>query len=132
MRVRTSEDGNGVIMNVSDALNMAEDFDSSTNLLGDFDMATKKTKTPKADEAAAKDAKPKGKKAPPPNPRAVPEGHTGIADIAKELKLSPAVVRRKLRSSEITKPEAGWHWKDGSKDLAAVKKVLTAEPKAKE
>lgn len=88
-------------------------------------MATKKVTT----DAPKKTAK-KAKAADAPKgvfgPRATPEGHTGITALAEELGTTPAILRRRLRASEIQKPEGqtGWYWKDGSRELANVKKAL--------
>lgn len=46
--------------------------------------------------------------------------------LAEELGISPAAARRKLRSAEIER-DGRWAWKDGSRDLTKVRKVLEAE-----
>lgn len=60
--------------------------------------------------------------------RATPEGYVGLTELAKEMNMDPAAIRRKLRSLGTAKPEGqhGWFWKDGSKDLSAIKKALSA------
>lgn len=68
-------------------------------------------------------------------PRAVPEGHVGLAAVAEAAGMSPAAARRRLRASETSfKPEGqhGYYWKEGSKDLAAVKKYLAEAAKEEE
>lgn len=61
-------------------------------------------------------------------PRTAPEGYVGIAQLAEELGIGASALRRKLRANEsIAKGEGfTWAWKDGSKELAAVKKALAA------
>lgn len=137
MRVRTSEDGNDDIMDLSDALDLAED---TLNQPENEMTATKKepkavpAKKAVAKKAAGAEAKASTKKAAAEaskgvfGPREVPEGHTGIAALATELDLTPAAIRRKLRGMEgVAKPEGqhGWYWKDGSKELNAIRKALT-------
>jgi DeoR/GlpR family transcriptional regulator of sugar metabolism len=61
-------------------------------------------------------------------PRAAPEGFVGINELATELGISPATLRRKLRGVEgLVKPEGsfGWSWKEGSKELTSLRKKLT-------
>jgi len=71
-------------------------------------------------EAAVKAATPKKAR----GSRIIPEGHVGITDLAKELKLKGTVVRRKLRDSGLEKPADGWVFKVGSKLLADAKKSI--------
>lgn len=136
MRIKTSDDENGDIMDSS----RLEDLDLF-NETTEYDMALFKksvdkqpadkpakavlAKAPKAPKAPGAE-KPKGKF----GPRAVPEGFVGLDALATELGLKPAVVRRRLRTAEgITKPEGqhGWYWKEGSRDLASIRKALTAK-----
>lgn len=132
MRVVSTDDENDDIMDSSEVLNnLTDDEDLTPATPGDSDMtATKKTKTSAA-EAKAPAKKAATKKALPEGfgPRAVPEGNTGLAALCEKLGLKPVVARRKLRSAEIGKPEGqhGWYWKDGSKDLAKIEKVLSAK-----
>jgi len=136
MRIRTSDDENGDIMDPS----RLEDLDSF-NETTEYDMALFKKSTDKPVDKPAKAAapakvvkapkepktdKPKGKF----GPRVVPEGFIGLDALAVELGLKPAVARRKLRTAEgVTKPEGqhGWYWKDGSRELASIRKVLSAK-----
>ena len=99
-------------------------------------MATKKTKAAAATEetkskktkAAKTEAKPAEKAKGKFGPRELPEGYVGVAKLATDSKLAPAIVRRRLRSLDgIEKGEHGWAWKEGSKDYAKVLKALTAE-----
>src|SRR3954470_22016876 len=141
MIVRSSDDGKGNIMSLSDAINMAEDTFQPTTEGTDMTAKKKEAKAePKAKDKKA-DAKPaakeaKGKKELPEGfgPRAVPDGHTGLAAICEEMKLKPTVARRKLRAAEVEKPEGqhGWYWKDGSKDLKKIREILTAKEEAAE
>lgn len=95
-----------------------------------------KKKDPATPAAAAKPVA--ANKAPAPKPakaaakkegRATPEGYVGLNELAKEFDTSTAVIRRKLRNSDLEKPEGhSWQFKDGSKDLAAVRKLLTVKP----
>lgn len=129
MRVRSSDDDNGDIMNPSGLLDDPDFF----NDLPEYDMALFKKsvdKTPvdkpvKVAKVANPD-KPKGKF----GPRVVPEGFIGLDALAVELGLKPAVARRKLRTAEgVTKPEGqhGWFWKEGSRELASIRKTLTVK-----
>lgn len=89
--------------------------------------AKKKTKAAAPAPAAEPEKKAGG-------PRAVPEGHVGLNELAAELGTTPAAMRRKLRGMEgFSKPEGqhGWHFKNGSKELAAVRKAFAPEPEAK-
>lgn len=80
---------------------------------------TPAAKAPAKKAAAEKEPKLNG-------PRSVPEGYTGLAELAEEHDMSPAAVRRVLRNNDVTKPEGefGWKWKTNSRELAAVKKLL--------
>ena len=96
-----------------------------------FTMATPEKKTLSKKPAATAAAKPAATAKKGFGPRQIPDGHIGLEALAKEFKTTTAILRRKLRGSEISKPEAGWVFKDGSKELAAVRKFLTpAEKKA--
>lgn len=119
-----------------------EETDDLTYLRMENDMAAKKlTKAPaekkpfKAPTKKAATAKPaaaekKASKA-GAKPRITPEGFVGLKELSAEFKTTPMVIRRKLRNSDLTKPEdGGWVFKDGSKDLAAVRKLLTPAAKA--
>ena len=130
-------------MTILDAQYRAEEETDNFTLtkMEDSTMATpakkivKKGAASAAKPAAAKPAAPAAKPAAAkrgaaPGPRAVPEGHIGLAQLATEFNTSTAAIRRKLRDSDLTKPEGGWSFKDGGKDLAAVRKLLT--PKAQE
>ena len=138
----TDED-DGDNMTLSDALNNAKvEFDDNLeNIMNETTVVTPavaKTKPPvkKAEpkkapvkkaavkaavkEAAVKAATPKKAR----GSRIIPEGHVGITDLAKELKLKGTVVRRKLRDSGLEKPADGWVFKVGSKLLADAKKSI--------
>lgn len=52
------------------------------------------------------------------------DGLVTLAEICTELSVEPRIARRKLRSSDLTKPEAGWAWDKKSPDLKAVRKLL--------
>ncbi len=133
MRVKSTDDDDGDIMDSSEALAKAEETTSTQPFLQEIEMAaTKKVKSApakaEAKAAPAKKAKAAKKEKGVFGPRAVPEGHTGINALAEKLGIKPAVARRKLRGIEgINKPEGqhGWYWKDGSKELATVTKALT-------
>ena len=92
------------------------------------DETVKKPATKAADETVKKPATKKEPAAEKVSrPRGTPEGHIGLKELAEETGLKPGALRRKLRSLEnITKPEGqhGWVWKEGSRDLAAVRKAL--------
>ena len=49
-----------------------------------------------------------------------------VANIAKEFKTQPAVIRRILRAAAIKKPNGGWNWPD----KAAAKDALAAVSRA--
>lgn len=133
MRVRSSDEENEDIMDVSEALILAED-NSEFLLLEDIMAAVKKV--PSAGKEAVEKKAPAAKKVKVAEgekakgvfgPRVVPEGFVGLNTLATELGITPAVARRKLRGMEgMTKPAGhGWCWKEGSKDLNAVRKALT-------
>lgn len=48
---------------------------------------------------------------------------TTIVQIAKQLKLSPKVARRKLRTAKVRRPSAGWVFNTPAQ-VKAVKKAL--------
>lgn len=83
---------------------------------------------------AKKRAKSKGKNAPKektiakaePRTLEIPEGYIGLAQLAEEVGVSPANLRRKLRTMGVTKPEGSfaWAWKENSKDLNKLRKEL--------
>lgn len=47
-----------------------------------------------------------------------------LSMLCDELGIEPRVARRRLRNSEIQKPEAGWNWNPGDELLSQVKGVL--------
>lgn len=136
MRLRSSDYEDDDIMALSDVLDN-DDFLSTELLENDMtavkkataaDKAAPKTKTKAVAADPAKKAKAEGKEKGVFGPRVVPEGYTGLNTLAEELGIKPAAARRKLRGVEgLTKPEGqhGWYWKDGSKDLASIRKALT-------
>ena len=136
------------IMNLAQqAQSRAEaEADNLSFTTGDYTMATptpakkvlKKKATPDAAPKAETKAKPaaepkakapaktEAKRGAKAGPRTAPEGFVGLNDLATEFSTTAAVIRRKLRGSDLTKPEGhSWQFKDGSKDLAAVRKLLT-------
>lgn len=132
MRIYSTDDDELPIMDIASALDRAEQTDLSTTFTTkEIHMATKKS----APAAAPAEKPAKKTKAAAPEkeesagtPRAVPEGHVSLADVAESLGITPAAARRKLRSSETpfkAEGQHGYYWKEGSKDLAAVKKFLT-------
>lgn len=147
MRVRSSDDTDLDIMDASDILANVQDDDLTIHLPGETTMSAKKKEAkPQADEGkAAKKTKSKGAAAPAKSdakaekkadkgekakgkfgPRELPEGFVGVGQLAKDLGISPAIVRRKLRSTDgVEKPADGWQWKEGSKDYQKVLKALT-------
>ena len=61
-----------------------------------------------------------------------PKRAYSVADIAKEFKTQPALVRRILRAAAIEKPNGGWSWADkaaAKHALAAVQKGQKTETK---
>lgn len=94
---------------------------------------TKAVKPVEKKEAAPK--VPAVKKAPTHNlkPRTIPEGHIGVADLAKELGVEPKAVRIKLRTIEgLTKPDSGlWSWKENSRELASIRKAFAKTSETK-
>ncbi len=140
MRLKTSEDEFDDTMDPSEFFDNADSL-TETSLLENDMTAVKKTKdttakTP-ATEKKVKTVAPATKAAAPATdakakgvfgPREVPEGFTGLNTVAEQVGITPAAARRKLRGqTEIVKPEGqhGWYWKDGSKELAKVTKLLT-------
>lgn len=90
-------------------------------------VAAKPAAAAKAPTAAKPAAKAPAKK----EGRTTPEGYVGLNDLAAEFKTTTAVLRRKLRNSDLEKPEGhSWQFKEGSKDLAAVRKLLTPKAEA--
>lgn len=83
-------------------------FDASTDV--DQEPGEKREKAPR---------KPKAKRAARPSK----DGAFGPAELADALKTSASDVRKRLRSSKLTKPEAGWSWPQAQFDevLAALK-----------
>ena len=58
-----------------------------------------------------------------------PEGMTTLADLCTELEIDPAKARRTLRAKQVNEEKGDgfrYAWKTGSKDLAAVRKILDA------
>ena len=122
------------IMTIAQAQHQAESEADYISLTREEDniMATPKKLTKKPATAAAapaaKKATTKAATESKRGPRATPEGYIGLNDLAKEFKTTAGALRRKLRNSEIEKPEGhGWNFKDGSKELAAVRKLLSAK-----
>ena len=52
-----------------------------------------------------------------------------LSDLAKELGVDPAVVRRELRNTAIKKPGSRWEWPKDHPDLPAVRLILKARLK---
>lgn len=140
MRIHSTDDEGSGIMDLSQLLDRADDLSFNVHT-GDFDMATKKAAAPAPAAAPTAPAKKtKAAAAPAPaaaapaaektgGPRAVPEGHVGLADVASSLGISPAAARRKLRASETSfKGENGYAWKKDSAEHKAVVKHLTPAP----
>lgn len=50
-----------------------------------------------------------------------------LADLAEELGIDPAVLRRKLRENKIAKPGARWEWPKDHPDLAKIKELAADE-----
>jgi hypothetical protein len=74
----------------------------------------------------AKDKPKKERKARPPK-----EGQVSIADICRDLKCKPRIARGFLRSSKMEKPDGGWSWPKGHKDIDKVRTIITKGLKAK-
>ena len=127
-------DDDGDRMDLSRALSKVRDeIDNLYHLENDMTAVKKPTAVEKPATKAADETvkKPATKKEPAAEkvsrPRGTPEGHISLKELAEETGLKPGALRRKLRSLEnITKPEGqhGWVWKEGSRDLAAVRKAL--------
>lgn len=140
MRVKSTDDENDDIMDTSTILEQAADFDDFINPTGETDMTAKKKAAAGSSKPAANEGK-AAKKAPAKKtasgegkakgkfgPRELPEGYVGITQLAKDSKLKPAVLRRKLRGLDgIEKGEHGWAWKTGSKDYDKVLKAVTVK-----
>lgn len=141
MRIHCTDDEEVPIMDIASALERAEqETDLSTTFTKEAPMATKKSAAaPTPEDKPAKKTKQAAAPAPAPEkekgtfgPRAVPDGHVGLAAVAEELGMNPATARRRLRASETSfknDGQHGYYWKEGSKDLAAVKKYLAESVK---
>lgn len=91
---------------------------------------TKKTKkdAPKKKQAAAKEPKDtEAKEIPRKEKKAVKEDDTDsvevvkIGDLAEELGVTPATLRKKLRNEGFEKPSGRWEWPEGHPDLEAIR-----------
>lgn len=115
-------------MDLSRALLRVQDELDQLHLENDMTAIKKRaTKAPKAQKEAAPKAQ---KEAAERHPRATPEGFVGLTELAAEMGIKPAALRRKLRGLEnIVKPEGqhGWYWKNDSRDLASVRRALAAK-----
>lgn len=105
------------------------DLSKLDNLLTEMEIDMSEDLQPVAKKLA------KGKNAPKekivaekaePRTREIPEGYVGLAQLAEEVGVSPASLRRKLRIMGVTKPEGSfaWAWKENSKDLNKLRKEL--------
>lgn len=82
----------------------------------------KKVTKVKPSAKPVKEAKTNGKAEAPAESE---EGKVTLATLAAEAEITPAGARRKLRNAEgIERGEGRWVWEEGSKALAAVRKVL--------
>lgn len=59
------------------------------------------------------------------------DGHVSIADICTDLKCIPRVARGILRDAKMEKPDGGWSWPKGHKDIDKVRTIITKGLKAK-
>ena len=85
---------------------------------GDAEAEEAEEENPKSKKKAKKKAKSKGDDEDD-------SGYVTIQDLAEEAGIEAQSARVKLRESDLDKPEGGrWRWKDGSKDLKSVRKVL--------
>lgn len=57
-------------------------------------------------------------------PQTVEEGYISLAQLAEEAKITPQSARVRLRSSEVERPEGRWVFKEDSKAVREVRKVL--------
>lgn len=93
------------------------DHDKLKEIADSKKEAKKRRKPRKAKSSDKKESKKASKKA------KAPEGSTTLAAICEELGVEPRIARRKLRNSDITKPEAGWAWTD-AKEIKKVKELI--------
>lgn len=122
-----SDDNDSGRMSLSEALLKAQD-DYHQPFESEEMTAVKKAKAPAATKKVVKKEAPVEATKTAGVPRGTPEGHVGLNELATELETTPAVLRRRLRGLEgVSKPEGqhGWYWKDGSKELASVRKSLS-------
>src|SRR5690349_19928665 len=108
MRIHSTDDEELPIMDLSQALDRAEDtLSTPRHFKGEFHMATKKSAaapTPTQAPAPAKKTKVAAAPAPTPAPapavpRGVAEGHVSLKDIAESLGITPAAARWGLPAS---------------------------------
>lgn len=58
-------------------------------------------------------------------PRAPKEGMVSIADICATLKCEPRIARGILRDAKFEKPDGGWSWPKGDKQIDVITKAIT-------
>lgn len=59
------------------------------------------------------------------------DGIVKLADLAEELGIEPAALRRKLRENKVAKPGTRWEWPEDHPDLEKIKELVTKKPKNK-
>jgi len=60
-------------------------------------------------------------------PRVV-EGYITLAQLASARGIQSQLARLWVKAAGIKKPAAGWRWKEGSRELTRIRKVLKLEP----
>ena len=105
---------------------LAEEYDtyptSEDNIMATLKKEPTKTTAPV--KAPASSTKPEAKKelkapAGPKGPRAVAEGFVGLEALATEFKTTTVAIRRKLRNSDIAKPDTA-RWADHHRPTQSV------------
>lgn len=106
-------------------IKMAKKVTEKTEVVEKPAKTGKKAPAETVGKKVAKEVKPEKKAF---GPRKPAEGFIGVNELAEELGMEPAALRRKLRKMDSATREEGaaWAWKENSKELAAIKKQLAA------
>ena len=104
---------------------MSKPLPEHTTTTKEKKVATKKKGKASKKKSSKKVSKKSSKKVSKKVSKKAEDGGVTLADLAAEAKITGQKARQKLRAAGIERAEGSrWSWKEGSKDLKAVRKAL--------